>query len=115
MQPFSILASMVGGLMPHKNERESSARSSNASKGVSEGEIYSNASTFMTAGIETTATALSGLTWLLCKNPESLQKLTDEICGLGGRESLTGTKLQRLVYLNAYLEEGLRRNRSLCV
>lgn len=80
----------------------------NAGKDVSKGEMYSNASTFMIAGTETTATVLSGLTWLLCKNPEVLQKLKDEIRGLGGRESLTITNLQRLVYLNACLEEGLR-------
>lgn len=80
----------------------------NAGKDVSKGEMYSNASTFMNAGTETTATVLSDLTWLLCKNPEVLQKLKDEIRGLGGRESLTITNLQRLVYLNACLEEGLR-------
>ncbi|KAF4772391.1 hypothetical protein HAV15_004813 [Penicillium sp. str.  len=67
----------------------------NAGKDVSKGEMYSNASTFMITGTETTATVLSGFTWLVCKNPEALQKLKVEIRGLG-------------VYLNACLEEGLR-------
>ena len=37
----------------------------NAGKDVSKGEMYSNASTFMIAGTETTATVLGRLTWLL--------------------------------------------------
>ncbi|KAF1958541.1 cytochrome P450 [Byssothecium circinans] len=49
--------------------------------------IHANAALFMVAGTETTATLLSGLTFYLLKNP---------------------TKHQKLPYLNACIEEGLR-------
>ena len=77
-------------------------------KEISRGEMYSNASAFMIAGTETTATLLSGVTWFLCKNPDVLQKLTAEIRGLGDADQLTIANLQKLEYLHCCLEEGLR-------
>lgn len=49
------------------------------SKGLSLDEMHSNAAGFMIAGTETTATLLSGLTFHLLKNQESLAKLVHEI------------------------------------
>ncbi|KAF4470804.1 cytochrome P450 [Fusarium albosuccineum] len=75
---------------------------------ISRGEMYSNAQIFMIAGTETTATLLSGLTYLLCKNPDKMSKLVDEIMGLGSIDQLNVTNLQGLPYLNACLEDALR-------
>ncbi|KAI5369151.1 putative cytochrome P450 [Septoria linicola] len=77
--------------------------------GLSIKEHHSNASTFMVAGTETTATALSGVTYHLLRNPEYLQKLTQEIRGSHSRsEDITMESLQPLKYLHAVLQEGLR-------
>lgn len=72
-------------------------------------DMYINAGVFMIAGTETTATLLSGLTWLLCKNPEKMAKLCAELRERFEKgEQVTAEALARLPYLNACLEEGLR-------
>jgi cytochrome P450 len=70
-------------------------------------EMHANATTFMTAGTETTATLLSGLTFLLLKNPDKLQQVVKEVRSLSC-EDLSLEVLPRLPYLNACFEEGLR-------
>jgi cytochrome P450 len=75
---------------------------------ISRGEMYSNAQIFMIAGTETTATLLSGLTYLLCRNPDKMVKLVGELRSLESPENLNIATLQGLPYLNACLEEGLR-------
>ncbi|OCK76499.1 benzoate 4-monooxygenase cytochrome P450 [Lepidopterella palustris CBS 459.81] len=78
-------------------------------KGLSLDEMHSNAAAFMIAGTETTATLLSGLTFLLLANPESLAKLVHEIRGAFlTNDDITIEHLMGLKYLNACLEEGLR-------
>ena len=73
------------------------------------GEMYSHSSTFMTAGTETTATLLSGLTYLLLSNPSKMDKLTAEIRGAFAEDDdITMSALAKLEYLRACLEEGLR-------
>jgi cytochrome P450 len=77
--------------------------------GMTLNQMYSCASTFMIAGTETTATQLSGLTYLLLKNPETMKKLTAEIRGAFSSQSdIQMQTLAQLDYLNAALEEGLR-------
>jgi hypothetical protein len=72
-------------------------------------ELHSNGTTFMLAGTETTATLLSGLTYILLKNPEKMQRLVDEVRGaFSSSDDITMTKLSQLEFLNACLEEGLR-------
>lgn len=70
-------------------------------------EMHSNASIFMVAGTETTATLLSGLTYLLLKNPDKMKKVVAEVRALP-YEDLSLDTLPRLPYLNACFEEGLR-------
>ena len=79
--------------------------------------MHSNASIFMLAGTETTATLLSGVTYhlLLPANRDKLERLKREIRSAfrdspsdGGEGGFTLEGLQRLKYLTACLEEGLR-------
>lgn len=70
-------------------------------------EMHSNASLFMLAGTETTASVLSGATFYLLKNPSKMQKLVEEIRKLS-LEQLTFEELARLPYMSACLEETLR-------
>lgn len=80
-------------------------------KGLSREEMDSNAGLFMTAGTETTATLLSGLTYLLLSNLESgsMKKLVDEVRGtFAAIEDISMEVTQGLPYLNACLKEALR-------
>ncbi|KAF2014226.1 cytochrome P450 [Aaosphaeria arxii CBS 175.79] len=78
-------------------------------RGLTKGEMYANTTVFMIAGTETTATLLSGVTWYLLKHQDSLKKLVDEIRGaFKSDDDITIEGLQRLKYLRACLEEGLR-------
>ena len=63
----------------------------------------------MIAGTETTATALSGTTYHLLRNPKTLKKLTEEIRStFDDFDDITLEGLARLKYLQAVLQEGLR-------
>lgn len=76
---------------------------------LSRPEMYANSQIFMVAGTETTATALSGLTYHLLRNPEKMDKIVGEIRGAFQSDSdIELGKLARLEYLNACIEEGLR-------
>ncbi|KAI6908252.1 cytochrome P450 [Hortaea werneckii] len=77
--------------------------------GLSLEEHHSNASLFMIAGTETTATALSGTTFYLLRNPESLGALTKEVrSAFQSFDDLDLDVLARQKYLMAVLQEGLR-------
>ncbi|KAK2002124.1 cytochrome P450 [Colletotrichum falcatum] len=76
---------------------------------LSMGEQYVNASVFMVAGTETTATTLSGVIFFLAKNPEILKTAREEVrATFRSIEDMTMDKLARLKYLNACLTETLR-------
>lgn len=78
-------------------------------KRLDRGDMHANGSVFMIAGTETTATLLSGLLYLLCKNPDKMEMLCEEIRGnFKTDEEFTIESLQRLKYMSACLEEALR-------
>ncbi|GIZ44446.1 hypothetical protein CKM354_000764300 [Cercospora kikuchii] len=77
--------------------------------GLSTEEQYSNASTFMIAGTETTASALSGTIYYLLRNPAYMDRLVQEIRTSHKRpDDITMENTQQLKYLQAVLKEGLR-------
>ncbi|OCT49467.1 Isotrichodermin C-15 hydroxylase [Cladophialophora carrionii] len=81
----------------------------NGDKGITLGEMQATGVSFMTAGTETTATALSGLTYYLLTNPEKLKKLTTEIRTAFPTEGdMNILALARLPYLQACFDEALR-------
>ncbi|KAL0260739.1 hypothetical protein SLS55_004429 [Diplodia seriata] len=72
-------------------------------------DMYVNASLFMLAGAETTATLLSGLVWFLCRDPPRMEKLCGEVRGaFGGEDEIGMAALRELPYLAACVEEALR-------
>lgn len=72
-------------------------------------EMHSNGALFMLAGTETTATLLSGLTFLLLNNSAKLARLKKEVSGaFSSFDEMQITKLAQLPYLQACIEEGLR-------
>ncbi|KAI1391262.1 cytochrome P450 [Hypoxylon trugodes] len=72
-------------------------------------QLTGNASTLISAGSETTATLLSGLTYLLLKNPRVLQILTNEVRGAFSHpDEITIARVNKCRYLLACIEEALR-------
>ena len=78
-------------------------------KGLTFGEMLSNSATLIQAGSETTATLLSGSLYLLLRHPDKMQKLVDELTtSFASDDRMTIENTDRLTYLAAVLEEGLR-------
>lgn len=78
-------------------------------KSLSRSEIDSNSVIFMIAGSETTATLLSGATYLLLTHPEIYKKLVDEVRGRFQKQSeITIDEVNKMEYLIACLQESLR-------
>ncbi|PHH61188.1 hypothetical protein CDD81_711 [Ophiocordyceps australis] len=72
-------------------------------------ELENNATILAIAGSETTATALTGATYLIAQNPRVLARITHEVRSSFAEEDLIdmpGTV--KLSYLNAVIEESLR-------
>ena len=63
----------------------------------------------MVAGSETTATLLTGVTYFLCKNPEKLQKVQQEVRSAFKEDGeITQKSVNELEYMIAVLSEALR-------
>ncbi|KAH8881014.1 putative cytochrome P450 monooxygenase [Thozetella sp. PMI_491] len=71
--------------------------------------ILANASLLVIAGSETTATLLSGVTYLLLRNPDCLRKATEEVRSTFELDSeISLTSVSRLAYMLACLDEAMR-------
>ncbi|ETS73336.1 hypothetical protein PFICI_14941 [Pestalotiopsis fici W106-1] len=80
-----------------------------AGRGLTLKEMHANASMFMVAGSETTATTLSGVIYYVCKNPHVYNVLVNEIrTTFATSEAITPEPLAGMQYLNAVLKETLR-------
>ena len=72
-------------------------------------ELRNNSSVFLIAGSETTASLLSGATYLLLKNPKVMQKLKDEVrTRFKAYNDITLDAVNNTPYLLAVLQESLR-------
>jgi cytochrome P450 len=72
-------------------------------------ELLDNASLLIIAGSETTATTLSGATYMLLTHPEILQKVKDEVrSSFSGEAEIDLLSVQKLSYMMAVLQETLR-------
>lgn len=80
-----------------------------SAQNISIDRLQQNASTLIIAGSETTATLLSGVTYLLLSNPAALEKLTNEVRStFKSDEEITLTSVNNLSYMLACLNEALR-------
>ena len=72
-------------------------------------ELQSQANLLVIAGSETTATALSGMTYYLCRNSRVCDKLSHEIRqAFSDYDQINGRSTESLPYLKAVIDEGLR-------
>lgn len=82
---------------------------SDPKKGMTLPEMDSNALAFLGAGSETTATILSGATYLLLSNPHTYKKLVHEIRSrFSNAQDITAQSCSSLEYLIAVCQEALR-------
>jgi cytochrome P450 len=72
-------------------------------------DLVSNLPVLVVAGSETTATALSGSTYYVLKNPRVYALLKDEIrSNFCNHDEINLSRVNELKYLNAVIDEGLR-------
>lgn len=75
-------------------------------KGLTLGEIQSNASLFIVAASDSVATVLTGATFYLLQNPEVLRKLTEEVrTTFKTEQEIDARSVARLPYMLACLDE----------
>lgn len=91
----------MDSMLSHRGEKE----------GLSDIELISNGTVLILAGSETTATLLSGVTYWLLRTPAALRKVTDEVRSAFASEDDINfhNRTERLPYMLACLEEGLRK------
>ncbi|KAK7178029.1 hypothetical protein DPSP01_014487 [Paraphaeosphaeria sporulosa] len=82
-------------------------KNDNGTTNLSKRDMTADAASFMFAGTETTATLVSGLLYLLLKNPEKMQRLQAEVRALK-KEELNLEVLPHLHYMVACISEALR-------
>ncbi|KAK2040152.1 cytochrome P450 [Colletotrichum somersetense] len=76
---------------------------------LSETEIILNMALFISAGTDTTATALTGWTYFVCTHPDVYRRLVREVRGaLRDRDDIRWDKVRHLRYLEATIHEALR-------
>jgi cytochrome P450 len=91
--PSDILTLLLRALDPNTGQRMSVA------------EVRSNILTFISAGHETTANALTWTLFLLCQSPEWLARVEEEVERVG---TPTADTIERLVETRAAIEEAIR-------
>lgn len=71
--------------------------------------LVANAEILIIGGSETTATLLSGVTFLLLKNPEAYSKLKEEVrSAFTSEDEINIISVGKLTYMLACLDEALR-------
>jgi cytochrome P450 len=76
---------------------------------LSKTEIQLNVALFISAGTDTTATALVGWTYFICTHPDVYKRLTAEIRdAFAANDDIKWDKVKELRYLEATLNEALR-------
>lgn len=103
----------------NREQQENVSRADFASfilKGLTEDELLDNINILATAGSETTATTIFSVLYYLVHNPDSYQKLVDEIrSAFTSEEEITFNSVSSLKYLKAAIQEALRIHPSVPV
>ncbi len=71
-------------------------------------EVLNESMQMMVAGHETSSNALSWALYLLCRHPEAVQKIREEVQTLFGEGNISFAELPKLVYTMQVLEESMR-------
>jgi cytochrome P450 len=75
---------------------------------MSDKEIVANLLTFITAGHETTAVALTWTLWLLAKDQATQQRLFEEVSTVAGDQMIGATHVEGLSFCRQVIQEAMR-------
>jgi cytochrome P450 len=84
------------------------ARDPETGRSMSDAEVVNNLLTFIAAGHETTAVALTWTLWLLAKDQAAQQQVFDEIADVAGTDPITAAHVDRLTFCRQVISESMR-------
>jgi cytochrome P450 len=84
------------------------ARDPETGRTMSDAEVVNNLLTFIAAGHETTAVALTWTLWLLAKDQAAQQRVFDEVTDIAGSGAITAAHVDRLSFCRQVISEAMR-------
>ena len=84
------------------------SRDPETGRSMSDEEVVNNLLTFIIAGHETTAVALSWTLWLLAKDQESQQRAFEEIAAVAGDSPISASHVEQLSFCRQAIQEAMR-------
>ena len=84
------------------------ARDNETGRSMSDDEIVANLLTFITAGHETTAVALTWTLWLLAKDQATQQRVLEEVRAVAGDQMIDATHVEGLSFCRQVIQEAMR-------
>jgi cytochrome P450 len=84
------------------------ARDAETGRGMTDEELVTNLLTFVTAGHETTAVALTWTLWLIALDEGVQQRLYEEARAVAGESAIEAAHVERLVHCRRAIEEAMR-------
>jgi cytochrome P450 len=84
------------------------AQDPETSRRMSDDEVMTNLLTFIIAGHETTAVALTWTLWLLAKDLASQQRVFDEVAAVLGSRTIGAAEVENLAYCRQVIQEAMR-------
>lgn len=85
-----------------------SARDPETGRVMNDAELASNLYTFIAAGHETTAMALSWTLWLLAKDQASQDRVREEVLSVAGARDINGGDIEALAFTKQVAQESMR-------
>ena len=84
------------------------AHDAETGRGMTDSELTSNLLTFINAGHETTAVALTWALWLTARDPVLQEKLCEEVTAVAGSAPIDASHVDRLALCRQALQEAMR-------
>ncbi|HUI15299.1 MAG TPA: cytochrome P450 [Xanthobacteraceae bacterium] len=84
------------------------ARDPDSGRIMSDAEVTMNLLTFIIAGHETTAVALTWMLWLLAKDQATQQRVADEVAAVAGGKAIGPDDVERLNFTRQAIQEAMR-------
>jgi len=84
------------------------ARDHETGRSMRDDEIVANLLTFIIAGHETTAVALTWTLWLLAKDQATQQRVLEEVRSVAGNETIDSTHVEGLSFCRQVIQEAMR-------
>lgn len=84
------------------------ARDPESGRCMTDAEVVNNLLTFIIAGHETTAVALTWTLWLLAKDQSSQQRVLDEVAAVAGAEMIATSQVEGLSFCRQVIQEAMR-------